>query len=575
MNKLVLVMIIRNESKIITRCLDNIKKIVSAVCIIDTGSNDDTVNIVNLWLQKNEMQGQIIQKMWKNFGWNRSESFTEAKKWLQNNNFNLNKTYALFIDADMVLKKLPSFNINDLNEKGYLLRQYHNELSYYNLRIAKFEENWVCEGVTHEYWKIKDQDYFAGSWEGLEIEDREDGGCKSDKFERDKQLLEKGLEEDPNNVRYLFYLAQTYSCLNNYEKSNEFYKKRIEKGGWYEEVWYSHFKIVSNYLSMKQPLEAIEWCTKGYHFYPNRTEAFDAICKYLRENDYNNMSYFFAEFASNIKLNKEDKLFISLDCYNYKFIETKSFTAYYSNKIMEGYLCCEKLLNMKDYHNKELTLQNILFYLPSLSYNNKINLEFNYKYVSFHVDSNKKLCFIKDNSLYIGNIVDKKVENEEYIINLQNYINNIEKIYWLNENIIVKLNSNKHLIINVNSKELSKKKNQYIPIPIINQTITSKLNEIYKGIVKSNFIEFINGYIGIIHIHEQKRNKYYYMFLWISKDMKQYKKSKTLYFLNKGDEDIICISKYKKCIYILQNYQNIYSLIEINSSNLEKMIEEF
>ena len=48
----------------------------------------------------------------------------------------------------------------------------------------------------------------------LSIDDRGDGGCKEDKFERDERLLRQGLEEEPNNGRFLFYLAQVGLCMS-------------------------------------------------------------------------------------------------------------------------------------------------------------------------------------------------------------------------------------------------------------------------------------------------------------------------------------------------------------------------
>ena len=57
-------------------------------------------------------------------------------------------------------------------------------------------------------------------------------GCKEDKFERDIRLLTKGIEEEPNNGRYYFYLAQSYKDTNKYELAIENYKKRIEKRIW-------------------------------------------------------------------------------------------------------------------------------------------------------------------------------------------------------------------------------------------------------------------------------------------------------------------------------------------------------
>jgi hypothetical protein len=588
MNQLVLVMIIRNESKIITRCLDNVKNLISAVCIIDTGSTDSTVQTVNKWLLENKIKGQILEREWKNFGWNRSESFTEAKKWVKDNNFILNQTYALFIDADMIFKKLDNYNPNHLKEKGYLLRQYHNLFSYYNLRLARFDQNWVCEGVTHEYWKIKDEDYYSGAYDYLEIEDREDGGCKSDKFERDKRLLEKGLEEEPNNVRYLFYLAQTYSCLSEYEKSNEYYQKRIEKGGWYEEVWYSHFKIVTNYLSMDKPLEALEWCLKGYHFYKFRSEAFDAICKYMRENNKNNISYFLADFAEKIKLKKEDKLFISLDCYKFKFIETKTFTAFYCHNISEGYSYCHKLLDMKDYNNKDLTLQNLLFYLPSILIQSVNNINKKCSNLCLYYDSMDKCCYIDNNKLYIGKMKGNELISETLIKDL-NAVNDIENIHWIDQDNIIINTKNENYVLNVNNKNLDKYKNNWIPVKnstnkINNKyplTITNNKDEtilqinIYKATAATNFIILNDGYLGLLKIHEERRNKLYYLFFWYSKDLKTVKKSKIFYFINKGEEEINSLSKANSKIYLINYSNSAYKLIEISENVINGMLECF
>lgn len=40
--------------------------------------------------------------------------------------------------------------------------------------------------------------------------DWEDGGCKADKSERDIRLLTQGTRDEPDNVRYFFYLAHSY-----------------------------------------------------------------------------------------------------------------------------------------------------------------------------------------------------------------------------------------------------------------------------------------------------------------------------------------------------------------------------
>jgi len=367
MADIVLVMIVKNESRIIERCLNSAKDIITSYSIIDTGSGDDTVDRIRNWGIQNNIKGQVIERPWKNFGHNRSESFNEAKKYVISQGFDISKTFALFIDADMVLKRLPKFNKQHLlKNKGFQLKQIHNNLFYFNLRMALFECEWKCVGVTHEFWAATGVD--SVTYDQLEIDDREDGGAKADKFQRDEILLLQGLVEEPNNGRYMFYLGQTYWCLGQYEKSIQWYKKRVDMGGWYEETWYSHYKIVENYLKLDKTLEAIEWCFKGYHYYPKRTESFNILCKYLRDHGNNNLCYFISNFAENIKI-PNDKLFMEDDVYKYKFTEHKSIAAYYCNKIYEGYECCENLLKNIEYPNKLLTIKNEFYYIQSIATN--------------------------------------------------------------------------------------------------------------------------------------------------------------------------------------------------------------
>ena len=47
MNKIILISIIRDEDKIIERFLNNILLFVDAICITDTCSTDNTINIIS------------------------------------------------------------------------------------------------------------------------------------------------------------------------------------------------------------------------------------------------------------------------------------------------------------------------------------------------------------------------------------------------------------------------------------------------------------------------------------------------------------------------------------------------
>ena len=52
--KIVLNMIVKNESKIIVRLLQSVYKLIDAYCICDTGSTDDTIEVIETFLKKED-----------------------------------------------------------------------------------------------------------------------------------------------------------------------------------------------------------------------------------------------------------------------------------------------------------------------------------------------------------------------------------------------------------------------------------------------------------------------------------------------------------------------------------------
>jgi CubicO group peptidase (beta-lactamase class C family) len=69
----------------------------------------------------------------------------------------------------------------------------------------------------------------------------------------------KGLEENPKNDRYTFYLANSYRDHGDHDKAIEYYKKRIDIGGWYEEIWHSYYSIGKCYRAKGDMVNAIHW----------------------------------------------------------------------------------------------------------------------------------------------------------------------------------------------------------------------------------------------------------------------------------------------------------------------------
>ena len=223
-------MIVKNESKIIKRLFDCVLPIIDSYCICDTGSSDNTVSIITDYFKSKQIPGEVFTVPFKDFGYNRTVALERAEKW---------GVYALLLDADMLLEIGTNFNKKSLTLDVYQIKQKNSYLDYYNTRIVKTGKGIKCVGVTHEYYDVPSM-CSSGTLNTLEINDIGDGGAKSDKFDRDIRLLKKGLMDEPNNVRYHFYLANSYKDhpSGKYaDKAIKWYKKRINLGGWDEELF--------------------------------------------------------------------------------------------------------------------------------------------------------------------------------------------------------------------------------------------------------------------------------------------------------------------------------------------------
>jgi tetratricopeptide (TPR) repeat protein len=167
----------------------------------------------------------------------------------------------------------------------------------------------------------------------LFINDVGDGGSKQDKFLRDIRLLEKGLEENPNNDRYTFYLANSYKDAGQFENAIKKYKKRIDLGGWQEEVWYSYYNLGKCYKETGNITKAINAWIDAYVFYPNRIENLYEIVNYYRTTGNNSLAYTYynlARYERDTKTNY-DNLFLQKDIYDYKLEYELSIIGYYCN----------------------------------------------------------------------------------------------------------------------------------------------------------------------------------------------------------------------------------------------------
>lgn len=354
-------MIVKNESRIILRLLESVYKLIDTYCICDTGSTDDTINIIETFFQEQKIPGKVIQEPFRDFGYNRSFALKACES--------IDAEYILLLDADMIFWVNPEIPVEEIKLKlidhTYYIFQGSDTYYYKNTRIVKNNMGFKYWGVTHEYVdNPKDKGpIITGQFtkDVLFIKDIGDGGAKTDKFLRDIRLLEKGLEDLPGNDRYLFYLANSYKDSRQLEKAIEVYKKRIDAGGWIEEIWYSHFCIGKCWKDLGDMERAIAAWMNGFQAFPNRIENLFEIMHHYRLEGKNQLSYWFFMIADRMRRDHPEReyLFMQKDIYDYKIDYELSILGYYVN-IDKHDLAKVSMKVLSDKNVPDSTMTNVL-----------------------------------------------------------------------------------------------------------------------------------------------------------------------------------------------------------------------
>lgn len=391
--KIIVTIMIKNEERIIKRCIERALSIADAICISDTGSTDKTLEILAEYLPTLTIPTKVANHTWKNFGHNRTLSFQASQEFCKELEWNSEFTYGLLLDGDMNFVMTENFTKSSLTANGYRIIQRNGSLEYYNTRFVKLAHNWRCVGVTHEYWDGSD----CEALETVYIDDVGDGGCKDDKFVRDERLLRQGLEEEPNNERYMFYLAQTLKDLKKLPESIEMYKRRINAGGWFEEVWYSMYVISKLSYELGNLTEMEYWGMKAYDYNKNRAENIYFLTRIFREISQHHKAWHYMKLGMAVK-KPNDLLFIEHDVYTHLFAYEKTILDYY----IQPHKRDEALRHLIDYYNVRggHTYSNVQHYVDPIEHKSVQTLPF--KQIGDYVATSTSL--IRQSNGYLLNV---------------------------------------------------------------------------------------------------------------------------------------------------------------------------
>lgn len=332
-------MIVKNESAVIKRCLDSVKSIIDYWVIVDTGSDDGTQDVIREHLK--DIPGELHERPWRNFGFNRTQAFKLAKG---------KADYLLFMDADDTLEFDQEFCKKELKEDLYNMWRGIKTFSYIRPQIVRADLPWKFVGVTHEYLAC-DQAYTSQTLENVRYMSGDGGASSLDpkkKFLKNVKLLTAGLKKEPNNTRYAFYLAESYKDLGEKGKALECYQKRVHMGGWDEETFWAKFQIAALLREMGvSPNAVIEGYKDAHSFRLHRMEPIYYLAEMLNQQGRYAEAYAYLKASSFIPKPKEKDHLFNMDWVEqYGLLFQLSIAAYYVGNYQEALDSCDKLLAM-------------------------------------------------------------------------------------------------------------------------------------------------------------------------------------------------------------------------------------
>lgn len=367
---IVLASMIKNEAKIICRMLDSAAAAATHFCLVDTGSTDNTLEAIKEWAGKRGLPLAVYSVPFVDFGTTRTETIQAAAQWARSLNLDLDNTYLLLLDGDMMLET-PGFEVAQLREDNYRVQQFHGNLSYFNIRLVRASKVLKYIGRTHEYIETTGT---TADLHTLRIKDVGDGGCKADKFERDVRLLEKDLGDSPTNYRSMYYLAASYEALGRHADAIAMYTKRIDTpNSWEEEAWMALYRRGITREASGDKAGAAKDYTDAWARRPWRAEPLAKLANLALNQGQHEKACALAKAGISMPYPKGDLLFIEKDSYNDEFHQVLGISDFYTGGRYGGAEHCDHLI-LNGSHHRPNALQNAIWYMKPIKSSKKINL---------------------------------------------------------------------------------------------------------------------------------------------------------------------------------------------------------
>jgi tetratricopeptide (TPR) repeat protein len=252
------------------------------------------------------------------------------------------------IDADETFEVPEGFTFPTLVADGYFTRHRSSTsaVTFDLLQLLRADAPWRYEGVLHEV-AVCDRPHRAALLNGPlcvgHFDSARNQGDPKQKYARDAAVLETALEREPDNARYRYYLARSYRDADMPEKALENFAKRVDMGGWEEEVWHSLHLMGVVAAELNKYHAAVAAQLRAHQLRPQRAEALCALALLHRMREEHHLSYLFARQAVRIP-RPDDRLFVDDSVYRWRALDELSIAAYWVGQYEESRRAAQELL---------------------------------------------------------------------------------------------------------------------------------------------------------------------------------------------------------------------------------------
>lgn len=304
-----LCMIVKNEEDVIARCLNSVEDIVDEIIIVDTGSTDNTKEIVKGFTNK------IFDFKWiDDFSAARNYSYSKATM-----------DFILWLDADDLVLEEDRVKLRqlkqDFNPTVDIVMMKYNvgfdtlgnvTFSYFRERLSRRSKNYSWYEPIHEYLEI------SGEIINVDIcitHRKMHAPVPGRNLKIYENMMAQGKELTPRGI---YYFARELKDNGNYDDAIQYFNKFLDsEKGWVEDNITACSELSICYSIKNDMKNALKAMLRSFEYDTPRAELCCKIGYYYKNKEKYDQALFWFDLATKLKKPENSWGFINHDSWGY------------------------------------------------------------------------------------------------------------------------------------------------------------------------------------------------------------------------------------------------------------------